>query len=189
MVSRKTHTNGSPDAAIDWNVVLRQHQRWLRTVVQSRLGEPQAVDEVMQEVALAAVKGQAGLKDPEKTAPWLYQLAVRQTLLYRRKQGRRRKLVDRYAQRFQPNAEDHRHPEPLAWLMGREREQAVRQAMDKLPRRDAEVLMLKYTEGWSYLQLAEHMGISQSAVEARLHRARKKLRAELGRTTIVEIKS
>ena len=49
-----------------------------------RLGEPQAIDEVMQDVSLAAVRQQAPLNDPEKVAPWLYRLAVRQTLLYRR---------------------------------------------------------------------------------------------------------
>ena len=42
--------------AIDWQAALTQHERWLRTVVLARLREPQAVDEVMQEVALAAVK-------------------------------------------------------------------------------------------------------------------------------------
>jgi len=40
-------------------------------------------------------------------------------------------------------------------------------------------LLLKYTENWSYQQIAAHLGISHSAVEARLHRARRKLRAEL----------
>ena len=39
---------------------------WLRTVVLARLGEPQAVDEVMQEVALAAVEQRSPLSDPEK---------------------------------------------------------------------------------------------------------------------------
>jgi RNA polymerase sigma-70 factor (ECF subfamily) len=55
----------------------------------------------------------------------------------------------------------------------------VRQAVACLPRRDAEMLLLKYTEDWSYRQLAEHLGISTSAVEARLHRARGRLRSKL----------
>lgn len=36
-----------------WDAALQQHERWLRTVVYSRVGEAQAVDDVMQEVALA----------------------------------------------------------------------------------------------------------------------------------------
>lgn len=166
-------------AEIDWQAVLAEHDRWLRTVVRARLGEPEGVDEVMQEVALAAVEQRSPLADPAKAAPWLYRLAVTQSLLYRRKLGRRRKLTQRYAQRRRPTEHDTREPDPLGWLLAQERRGQVRRAVRRLARRDAEILMLKYSEGWSYRRLAEHLGLTQSAVEARLHRARKRLRAEL----------
>ncbi len=166
-------------AAIDWSAELARHRQWLRTVICARLGEPQAIDEVMQEVALAAVRQRAPITDPGKAAPWLYRLAVRQALLYRRKQGRRRKLIHRYAGRFRPSEADNRGADPLDWLLKEERHAKVRKAISQLPRRDAEILMLKYNEDWSYRQLAEHLGVSHSAVEARLHRARRRLRAEL----------
>src|SRR5947199_359381 len=67
--------------AIDWNAAFAQHRSWLRTVVLARVREPQAVDDVMQEVALAAIKQQAPLADAAKLAPWLYRLAVLQALL------------------------------------------------------------------------------------------------------------
>ena len=175
--------------SIDWQAVLARHDRWLRTVVSARLGEPQAVDEVMQEVCLAAVAQRSPLADPEKVAPWLYRLAVMQSLLYRRKQGRRRKLTDRYAQRLRPSEQDTRQLDPLGWLLAEERRAQVRVAMARLPRREAEILLLKYTEDWSYRQLAEHLGVSESAVEARLHRARKRLRAELTALNVIEVKS
>ena len=72
-----------PASAIDWSRVLAEHDRWLRTVVYARLGEPQAIDEVMQEVSFAAVRQKAPINDPQKVAAWLYRLAVTQTLLYR----------------------------------------------------------------------------------------------------------
>jgi RNA polymerase sigma factor (sigma-70 family) len=165
-------------ASIDWSSVLSEHERWLRTVICARLGEPQAVDDVMQEVALAAIRQKSPISDPSKVAPWLYQLAVRQSLLYRRKQGRRRKLVDRYAERFRPTEAD-RQPDGLGWLLNEERKSNVREAILRLPKRDSEILLLKYDENWSYQALAEHLGISHSAVETRLHRARQRLRDEL----------
>jgi RNA polymerase sigma-70 factor (ECF subfamily) len=171
---------------IDWQAALAQHDRWLRTIVYARVGEPQAVDEVMQEVSLAAVRQHAPLEDPAKVAPWLYRLAVTQSLLYRRKQGRRRKLTDRYAQRFRPSEADARQSEPLGWLLAEERRQMIRTAVARLPGRDAELLLLKYTEDWSYRELAERLGISESAVEARLHRARQRLRHELTALEVVE---
>ena len=164
---------------IDWQAVLAQHDRWLRTVVYCRLGEPQAVDDVMQEVSLAAVRQQAPLEDPAKVAPWLYRLAVTQCLLYRRKRGRQRKLVDGYARRMRPAGAAPAQSEPLGWLLAEERRELVRTALGRLPRRDAELLLLKYGEDWSYRDLTEHLGISQTTLQTRLHRARERLRREL----------
>lgn len=180
--------NGTPIVGsdrIDWQKALAEHERWLRTVIYTRVGEPQAVDEVLQEVSLAAVRQKAPITDTSKVSAWLYRLAVMQTLLYRRKQGRRRKLIDRYAQRNQPSESDNRQQDPLSWLLSEERKQKVRAAMKQLPARDAEILMLKYTEEWSYRELADRLGVSESAVEARLHRARQRLRVELTALDVV----
>ena len=172
---------------IDWQAALSQHDRWLRTIVLARVREPQAVDEVMQEVALGAVRQAAPLADPAKVAPWLYRLAVRQSLLYRRKCGRRRRLAGQYAEQVQNNERDRSVVlDPLGWLLAEERQALVRRALSRLPRRDAEILLLKYTENWNYHQIAAHLGISHAAVEARLHRARARMRQELAALDVIE---
>lgn len=181
---RATPVAPAESTPIDWPSVLVAHDRWLRTIVYARVGESQAVDEVMQEVSLAAVGQKAPLADHSKVEPWLYRLAVRQSLLYRRKQGRKRKLTENYALRTQPSEGENRELDPLGWLLADERRNMVRAALGRLPRRDAEILLLKYSEDWSYRQLVEHLGISQSAVEARLHRARQRLRTELAAVDI-----
>ena len=178
---------GSPgNGRVDCERAFEEHRSWLRSVILARLGEPQAVDEVLQEVALAVVANRAPLADPSKLAPWLYQIAVRQTLLYRRKHGRRRKLIDRYADRYQPSEDDDRTASPLDWLLAEERAERIRDAMSQLSERDREALLLKYEHGWSYKNISEHLGLSESAVEARLHRARKRLRQRLVRLNVVE---
>jgi len=171
---------------INWQAVLARHDRWLRTVVYARVGQVEAVEEVMQEVSLAAVRQQAPLADPAKVAPWLYRLAVTQSLLYRRKLGRRRRLTGDYARRNRPTEQDNREPDPLGWLLAEERRRLIRTALDRLPKRDVEILLLKYTEDWSYRDLADRLGISQSAVQARLHRARKRMREELAALEVIE---
>lgn len=173
--------------SIDWPAALAEHDRWLRTVVYARVGESEAVGEVLQEVALAAVRQKAPLSDPTKVAPWLYRLAVVQSLLYRRRKGRQRKLLDRYAAR-QATADDRVAADPLEWLLADERRRQVRQAVERLPSRDAELLLLKYTEDWSYRQLADHLGTTTSAIESRLHRARQKLRDELSKLEVAEVR-
>jgi RNA polymerase sigma-70 factor (ECF subfamily) len=171
---------------IDWQAALAGHDRWLRMVVLARVGEPQAVDDVMQEIALAAVRQSAPLNDSGKLAPWLYRLAVTQSLLYRRKQGRRRKLTENYGRRIHPSEGNNRELDPLEWLLSEERRGLVRAALGRLPQRDAEILMLKYGEDWSYRELGEHLGISPVVVQARLHRARQRLRDQLTAVEVVE---
>jgi RNA polymerase sigma-70 factor (ECF subfamily) len=173
---------------IDWAAALALHDRWLRTAVLARLGARQAVDEVMQEIALAALAQRAPLDDPAKAGPWLFRVAVRRTLLYRRQCGRQHRLVDRYAGARAAASQDGSAPpaDPLEWLVLDERRGLVREALQQLARRDAEVLLLKYTEDWSYHELAAHLGISESAVEARLHRARRRLREALANVHVIE---
>lgn len=179
---------GGP-SPVDWVAALAEHDRWLRTIVLARSGEPQAVDEVMQEVALAAVRQRSPLADPTKVAPWLYRLAVRQSLLYRRRMGRKRRREQGYGEEYRPTEEDTRGYDPLGWLLAEERRSLVRTAIARLPRKDAEILLLKYTEGWSYHDIAAHVGISHSAVESRLHRARAQLRRQLAALDVAEAKS
>jgi RNA polymerase sigma-70 factor (ECF subfamily) len=177
---------GPPAGEIDWHIALAQHERWLRTVVAARVGERQAVEEVMQEVALAAVRQRAPLVDRSRLAPWLYRVAVRQSLLYRRRMGRRRNIVARYANKTQADESSSRSDDPLDWLVASERRQLIRTALARLPLRESELLLLKYTEGWSYQQIAAHLGTSVAAVESRLHRARGKLRGELAALDVIE---
>jgi RNA polymerase sigma-70 factor (ECF subfamily) len=177
-----------PTAVVDWQAAFAEHERWLRTVVYARLRSADEVDEVLQEVALAAVRQAAPLQDPRKVAPWLYRLALRQALLYRRRCGRRQRLKDRYARRAAESTGPSQL-DPLSWLLVDERRAAVRKALQRLNRGDAEMLLLKYTEQWSYREIAERLGVSESAVQARLHRARCRMRRELAALNLVEVKS
>jgi RNA polymerase sigma-70 factor (ECF subfamily) len=172
---------------IDWVATLAAHDRWLRTVILARLGERQAVDDVMQAVALAAVAQHAPLHDPARAGAWLYRLAVRQALLHRRRCGRQRKLLDGYSGCRPSNRGLAHSLDPLDLLLRDERRALVREALERLPRRDAEILLLKYTEDWSYRDLATRLGVSESAIEARLHRARGRLRKAMLGTHVIEV--
>lgn len=171
--------SGANRAPIDLPAALAEHDAWLRTVVLARLGEPDAVGDVMQQTALAAAKGVDRLRDPAKLAPWLYRIAVTQTLLHRRQQGRRRRHHDHHRQQATIAEHDASQPDPLDWLLADEQRQLVRRALHTLPGRDAEILLLKYSQDWSYRQIAQHIGVGEAALEGRLHRARRKLRKAL----------
>ncbi len=187
-----TPTAESPgDGGLDWGAILAENDRWLRAVVIARLGERQALDEVMQEISLAAVQKAYLLVDRTKIGAWLYRVAVRTTLIYRRKVGRRRKFENRYAdsRTFAQLTSGNGIQDPLGWVLRDEQIGFVKEAVARLARRNAEILLLKYSENWSYRELAEHLGTTESAVQARLHRARARLRNILTDFEVHEIES
>jgi RNA polymerase sigma-70 factor (ECF subfamily) len=179
----------SPAAAgfpslVDWDRLLAVHECWLRKVIWARTGEAEAVEEVYQEIALAAIEQKSPLADPAKVGPWLHRLAVIQSARYRRQRGRDRKAVRRAAERY--DFGNGHLPDLLAWLVAKERVERTRTAIARLAGRDAEILLLKYGERWSYRQIAERLGISEKAVDSRLMRARARLRHEVIELGIVE---
>jgi RNA polymerase sigma-70 factor (ECF subfamily) len=164
--------------AIDWGRKLSEHEGWVRRVIAARTGEPRAVDEVWQQVALAAIEQRWPLTDPAKVGPWLHRLAVIAAARYCRAAGLGRRMTKRLAS-LQATNGSPAASDPLALLMRRERIVLVREAMSRLAPRDAEILQLKYGDRWSYRQIAELLGITEKAVDCRLLRARAQLRGEL----------
>ena len=156
--------------------IFLEHESWLRTVVRSRLQEPEAIEDVMQNIAMAIVRQRDTLVGVQKIGAWLYQIAVRQVLMYRRTTGRRRRLQDRLSQGV---ASESEAVGPLQVLLSQETRGRVGQALEKLPELDRQVLLLKYTEDWSYREIAAHLGVQEETVEYRLMKARKSLRQQL----------
>ncbi len=158
---------------------LPDHENWLRTALHARLGNHEEVDEVMQEVAVAAANKSAKAEPVERAGPWLYRVAMRQMMLFRRKAGRRRKLLNSVVEKVAPTEEDQRTRAPIDFLLSEERCGEVRTAMASMTERDRQLLLLKYVDGLSYGEIARRLGVTASAVQSRLHRARAAMRQKL----------
>ena len=160
-----------------------ENESWLRTVVRSRISEHDAVEDIMQNIALALVRQRDALEEINKVGAWLYQVAVRQVLMYRRTRGRRRRFENRVAGNPSDVAPTYQSPNPVERVLVAEQQQQVQEAMENLDELDRQILLLKYSEGWTYRQLAERLGVKEDTVEYRLTKARKKLRRLLTQTT------
>lgn len=159
-------------------VLYLENESWLRTVVRSRVGEVDAVDDIMQNIAMALVKQKDSLSEINRISAWLYQVAVKQVLMHRRTRGRRRNFEDRLFQQTSVTSTTE-VVSPVDRVLVAERHGLVREAVDKLDELDRQILMLKYSEGWTYSQLSEHLGVKEDTIEYRLMKARKKLRCIL----------
>ena len=160
--------------SIDWQAALSAARPLAADGRARALREPQAVDEVMQEVALAAVQsgGAAGRSGEGRAVAVSAGSACSRSSIGASAAGGG-DWWDRMptgAHRPMTGPAASRRSAGLA--AGRGAAGAGAAGASQLPRRDAEILLLKYTENWSYHQIAAHLGIGHSAVEARLHRAR-----------------
>lgn len=165
-----------PNGQIDWGVALRENERWMRSTIALRVGEAAAVDEVFQEVALAATSQKAPLRDVAKLGSWLYRLVVIQSALYRRKVGRKRKLLKRYAEEVISSQNQYSQTEPIDWLLSKERQTMIRDALATLSEEERNILLMKYRDELSYRDIAAKLHSTELAVQSKLHRARAHLK-------------
>ena len=167
---------------------LRLHGPWLRAVAIARLRGFEGADDVMQDVAMAAVRNWDTLRTAANAKPWLYRLTVRAALMHRRTLGRARKRVNEaigtYVFKYGPSESpairdelgDARPGDPLAAVLASERHVQLRLAIARLPVKDVEMLLLKHVDDCSYQEIARRLGVTAGVVQMRLFRARQKLR-------------
>lgn len=158
--------------------MLAENHRWLETVVRSRLGDAHVAEDIMQELAIAVMRQPNRPTDASKVAPWLYRIALRKVINHRRFQGRQRRLMEGFGRVCEVRSGEN-NPTAEHWLMDQESVHNVRSALERINMADRQMLLLKYSEGWSYRQLADHLGVSIKTVEYRLFRARESLREQL----------
>jgi RNA polymerase sigma-70 factor (ECF subfamily) len=161
------------DASTFDRIVAGQQVRITR-LVHRLLGWEEDVQDVVQEVFLAALKSRKAFRGGSSLSTWLTRIAINQC----RTQARRRFLWRRLTRALA----DRRRSQPAAadrQAIDRETLQQVRQAVQALPAACREVAVLRYLEEMSIEEIAEVLAVSRNVVEVRLHRARQKLRAWL----------
>lgn len=79
-----------------------------------------------------------------------------------------------------PNEAPSSEPTPEELIVKKEREDAVREALGRLPVQDRALFYRKYYYLQSTAQIASELGMTERAVEGRLYRLKKRLRKTLG---------
>jgi RNA polymerase sigma-70 factor (ECF subfamily) len=142
------------------------------------LSDAEAARDVAQDAFLEAARTLSLLRERDKFGNWVYGIARRKAIyvLRRRKLHHAALLYKQDEERAQPPPDD-----PAGPMTRRERAGQIRQALDHLPEIYREILILKYMDGRSYDEIATLLGLSSSAVDKRLTRAKVLLRDSLKR--------
>ena len=154
--------------------LVEQFQRTVYAVCLTRLGNPSEALELTQEVFLHVMRRLDQLREPERFAGWLRQVAARMAI----NRATRRLAPPSVADDVLEGAGERRDG-PLDVLIARERARRLHEGLGRLKMLDREALMAFYIRGQSLVQMAEELDVPIGTVKRRLHTARKRLKALL----------
>ncbi|MGA7499017.1 MAG: sigma-70 family RNA polymerase sigma factor [Isosphaeraceae bacterium] len=154
--------------------LVEQFQPTVHAIALRRLGNASEAMELTQEVFLHILRRIHQLREPERFAGWLRQVAVRMA-------------INRATRRVAPSTVDtgvlegayERALQPVDELITRERAERLWAALRRLKTLDRESLLAFYIRGLSLVEMASELDVPLGTIKRRLHTARKRLRLEL----------
>ena len=166
------------ETAADLGTLFRDHYKGMFRVAYRITGSHSDAEDVLQTIFVRLTPGWPGRDLSPNPRGFLYRAAINASLdiVRRRKLANSVSLdvtdLDQTAKHAGPNPEDN--------YVDMELRELLRQAVAKLEGRAATAFVLRYYEGYDNGRIAEILGTSQLVVAVTLHRARTRLRKEIG---------
>ena len=155
---------------------VRRHDRWVRGVVYSNLGNASIVDDVVQHVWTNVWQQIGTLVDSQRWRGWLYRMAKNAAIDAGQKAARIRRRTNPL---LSDDVAAAGEATPLRGAIQSEQLRTVLDAVAGLPVIYREPFVLRHIEDWSYEQIGEALSLPVDTVETRLVRARRLLREAL----------
>jgi RNA polymerase sigma factor (sigma-70 family) len=160
------------DSAFDR--IVERHSAEVAALANRLLGWPGDVDDVVQDVFVAAFVNRRKFRGECRLRTWLFTITVNKCRSYRL----RRRLRAMRVRDFEPTTGQEQGTERPA--MDEETFARVRHAVQTLPRTYREVVVLRYLQGFEPAEIGGLLGVKVNAVQVRLNRARARLKEQLG---------
>ena len=139
-------------------------------------GDDDDAHDVVQEAYLRAFRSIRRFRGDAQFTTWLYRITANcaSTHLGRRRRTRHETLDDEISV-----ADRHPDRDPALAADGSLLRARVEAAIEELPARLRAVVVLRDVYDLNHAEIADELGISESAAKVRLHRARRRLRAQV----------
>ena len=148
----------------------------MRGIVSDRGG----ADDIVQDVFISAYRNLLSSDREIAFKPWVYEIA-KNACIDQLRRSRRASEVSIHSERFRDRDEGRLATAARsthAEVSRREKLETLRMAFNELPQRQHDVLVMRELEGLSYDKIGSRVGLSRSAVESMLFRARRRLKTE-----------
>src|SRR5918996_1509563 len=147
-----------------------RHRPLLVALCRRVLGGSPAVEDVVQETAVAALLGIGSLREPDKFGQWLAGIGMNISRRWFRTGQSQAWSWEAVAGGGRLDRWVDPRPDPEEAVAEREFASRVRGAVGELPPGQRDATLLFYFAGLSYREMAVLLGIEVSAVKARLHK-------------------
>jgi len=171
-----TELRSGSEAAFDWLVTY--YHAPVYAVTFGILRNPNDAADVTQEVFLKAFRGIRAFRHGSSLKTWLYRIAVRESLNFRRWSWRHLRYQSSIEQEQADGSADFEDPgtSPFEELASREIQQAVQHALGEVPAVFRAAVILRDLEGLSYEEVAEVLDVTVGTVKSRILRGRRIMR-------------
>ncbi|HWJ03853.1 MAG TPA: sigma-70 family RNA polymerase sigma factor [Verrucomicrobiae bacterium] len=168
-------TGGDKEAFAE---IVRRYEKPIFALAYRMLGNREDARDIAQEAFLKAYRALATFKENSRFSPWLYSIANNLCIDFLRRKGRNNLSLD------EPMPEGGERQvaggvDPAIDLERKETQVQVRKALEHLPDKFKNILVLRHMQELSYEEIAEALGISVSLVKTHLFRAREALRKQI----------
>lgn len=163
-----------------FNRLMERYQAPVFRMVFYRTRSQTDAEDITQEVFLQALRHLPRLRETDKFKGWLFRIAINRIRDYRRR-GRFRALFEPWlgsAQDDEPHFEPAASDDPAADLERSQFWQRIGGALDRLPRMEREVLLLRFFEGLEMREICMALGKSDSTIKTHLYRGLRKFQAD-----------
>jgi RNA polymerase sigma-70 factor (sigma-E family) len=148
------------------------HQRSLVRLAVLLLHDREVAEEVVQDAFVAVHARWSSLRDPDLGLAYLRRSVVNGA----RSAQRRRGVEQRHLSTLRTGVPGPDHPGADETVVAREHRRRVLAALQELPRRQREVLVLRHYADLDEAGVADALGISRGAVKSHAHRGAARLR-------------
>jgi RNA polymerase sigma-19 factor, ECF subfamily len=157
----------------EFEAIFREHYAGLCGFANRFVAAPDVAEEIVQDVFAGLWSARATLKITTSLRAWLY-TSVRNRALNHSKRARAERPLSADDVRF------HTASTPESDLLAGDTARHVTHALEALPARCREAMVLRWKDGLSHAEIAGAMGVSIKAVEHHLSRGIRALRERLG---------
>ncbi len=149
-------------------LLYEEYQRPVLAYLIRLVSDRETAEDLCQETFIKAMRGWEGRDPSASVAAWIYRIATNTAYDYLR---RRRRI------RFTPLLDVDAPPSGAHSMESRlDEQEPVRRALEQIPAMYRLPLVMHSCEGHSTQEIADAMGVSNSAIKTRLFRARERFR-------------